>query len=86
MPDHVRMMISVPPKYAVSQAIGHIEGKSAIDLARVCGERRRDFAGRRFWARGYFLSIAGRDAAMIRDDVKNLDKEDQRPDRLNLWR
>ena len=45
MPDHVHMMISIPPKYAVSQVIGYVKGKSAIHLARVYGERRRNFVG-----------------------------------------
>ena len=43
MPDHVHMMISIPPKYAVSQVVGFIKGKSAIHLARVCGEEKRNF-------------------------------------------
>ena len=51
MPDHVHMMISIPPKYAVSQVIGFIKGKSAIRLARVYGERKRNFVGQHFWAR-----------------------------------
>ena len=59
MPDHVHMMISMPPKYAVSQVIGYVKGKSAIHLARVYGERRRNFVGQHFWARGYFVSTAG---------------------------
>jgi putative transposase len=50
MPDHVHMMISIPPKYAVSQVIGYIKGKSAIHLARVYGERKRNFIGQHFWA------------------------------------
>ena len=58
MPDHVHMMISIPPKYAVSQVIGYVKGKSAIHLARVYGERRRNFVGQHFWARGYFVSTA----------------------------
>ena len=54
MPDHVHMLISIPPKYAVSQVVGYIKGKSAIHLARVYGERKRNFVGQHFWARGYF--------------------------------
>jgi putative transposase len=50
MSDHVHMMISIPPKYAVSQVIGYIKGKSAIHLARVYGERKRNFVGQHFWA------------------------------------
>ena len=48
MPDHVHMMISIPPKYAVSQVV--IKGKSAIHLARVYGEKKRNFVGQHFWA------------------------------------
>src|ERR1700732_3769692 len=56
IPDHVQMMISIPPKYAVSQVIGFIKGKSAIPLARVYGENRRNFVGQHFWGRGDLLS------------------------------
>ena len=67
MPDHVHMMIAIPPKYAVSQVIGYIKGKSAIHMARTYGERRRNFVGQHFWARGYFVSTVGRDEAVIRE-------------------
>ena len=49
--DHVHMLIAIPPKYAVSQVIGFIKGKSAIHLARVYGEKKRNFVGQSFWAR-----------------------------------
>ena len=84
--DHVHMMIAVPPKYAVSQVVGFIKGKSAIHLARVYGERRRNFEGQHFWARGYFVSTVGRDEALIREYIQNQEREDQRLDQLNLWR
>src|SRR4051794_12804743 len=51
--DHVRMMISIPPKYAVSQVVGFIKGKSAIHLARTYGERKQNYSGQSFLARGY---------------------------------
>ena len=86
MPDHVHMMISIPPKYAVSQVIGFIKGKSAIHLARVYGERKRNFVGQHFWARGYFVSTVGRDEAVIREYIKKQEKEDERLDQLGLWR
>jgi len=86
MTDHVHMMISIPPKYAVSQVIGYIKGKSAIHLARVYGERRRNYVGQHFWARGYFVSTVGRDEAVIREYIKNQEKEDQRLEQMNLWR
>jgi len=86
MPDHVHMMISIPPKYSVSQVVGFIKGKSAIHLARTYGERKRNFVGQHFWARGYFVSTVGRDEAAIREYIKNQEQEDKRLDQLNLWR
>ena len=86
MPDHVHMMISISPKYAVSNVVGYIKGKSAIHLARVYGERKRNFVGQHFWARGYFVSTVGRDETMIRDYIRNQEREDQRLEQLNLWR
>jgi putative transposase len=83
--DHVHMMIAIPPKYAVSQVIGYIKGKSAIHLARVYGERKRNFVGQSFWARGYFVSTVGRDEAMIREYIRNQEEEDRRLDQLKLW-
>ncbi|PPQ29095.1 IS200/IS605 family transposase [Rhodoblastus sphagnicola] len=86
MPDHVHMMLSIPLKYAVSQVIGYMKGKSAIHLARVYGERKRGFIGQHFWARGYFVSTVGRDEAVIREYIRHQEQEDQRFEQLNLWR
>ena len=84
--DHVHMLIAIPPKYAVSQVIGYIKGKSAIYLARVYGERKRNFVGQHFWARGYFVSTVGRDEGVIRDYIRQQEAEDERLDQMNLWR
>jgi putative transposase len=85
MPDHVHMLIAIPPKYAVSQVIGFIKGKSAIHLARVYGEKKRNFVGQHFWARGYFVSTVGRDETMIREYIRHQEQEDQRIEQMNLW-
>src|SRR5512136_3370189 len=84
--DHVHMMISIPPKHGVSQVIGYIKGKSAIHLARVYGERKRNFVGQHFWARGFFVSTIGRDEHAVRDYIRRQEAEDKRLDQLNLWR
>ena len=86
MPDHVHMLISIPPKLAVSQVVGYIKGKSAIHLARVYGERKRNFVGQHFWARGHFVSKVGRDETAICEYIRHQEREDQRLDQLNLWR
>ena len=61
MGDYVHICISIPPKYAVSNVVGYIKGKSAIAIARRFGERERNFTGEVFWARGYFVSTVGLD-------------------------
>ena len=84
MPDHVHMMISMPPKYAVSQVIGYIKGKSAIHISRTYLGRRQNFPGQHFWARGYFVSTVGPDEQVIREYIRDQEKEDTRIDQLQL--
>ena len=86
LPDHVHMLIAIPPKYAVAQVVGFIKGKSAIHLARVYGERKRNFVGQHFWARGYFVSTVGRDERVIREYIRKQEQEDARLDQLGLWK
>ena len=86
MPDHVHMMISIPPKCEVSQVVGFIKGKSAIHLARVYFDRKRNFVGQHFWARGYFVLTVGRDEAVIRAYIRNQEQEDRRLEQMSLWR
>ena len=83
-PDHVHMLVSIPPKYAVSQVMGFIKGKSAIHIARNFGGRKRNFTGEHFWARGFWVSTVGRDEAMIRRYIQEQEQEDQRVDQLLL--
>ena len=86
MPDHVHMMISIPLKYAVSQVVGYIKGKSAIHIARVYGERKRNYVGQHFWARGYFVSTVGRDEEVIREYIRHQEAEDRRLEQMELIR
>jgi putative transposase len=84
MPDHVHMLLSVPPKYSVAQVMGFVKGKSAIDIARVYAGRRRNFVGQHFWARGYWVSTVGKNEEAIRRYIREQEKEDQRVDQLEL--
>jgi putative transposase len=86
MPDHVHIMISIPPKYSVSQVIGYIKGKSAIHVARTFMGKRQNFVGQHFWARGYFVSTVGRDEAVIREYIRNQEAEDRRLDQQSLFK
>jgi putative transposase len=83
-PDHVHMLISIPPKYSVAQVVGYMKGKSAIYIARTYGKKSRNFIGEHFWARGYLVSTVGRDEEMIREYIRRQEQEDQRLDQLSL--
>ena len=85
MPDHVHMLLSIPPKDAVSQVLGYIKGKSAIHIARVYAGRKRNFVGQHFWARGYLVSTVGRDEATIRRYIQNQEQEDKRHDQQEMF-
>jgi putative transposase len=84
MPDHVHMLLSVPPKYSVSSVMGFIKGKSAIHVARVYAGRRRNYVGQHFWARGYWVSTVGKNEAAVRRYIQDQEKEDQRLEQLEM--
>jgi putative transposase len=84
MPDHVHMCLSIPPKYAVSNVVGYMKGKSAITIARKYGGRARNFTGEVFWARGYFVSTVGLDEEMVRAYIRHQEAEDERYDQMKL--
>jgi putative transposase len=63
-----------------------IKPREKSGLARVYGEKKRNFVGQHFWAKGYFVSTVGRDEAVIREYIKNQEREDSRLEQMNLWR
>jgi len=85
MPDHVHMLMSIPPKYAVSQVMGYIKGKSAIHIARTYVGQRQNFTGQHFWARGYYVSTVGKDEEAVRRYIRDQQKEDKRLEQLELF-
>ena len=85
MPDHVHMLLSIPPKYSVSGVVGFIKGKSAIAIARRFMDRAKNFVGQNFWARGYYVSTVGRDEEQIRKYIAEQEKQDKRLDQLKMF-
>lgn len=83
--DHVHMLLSIPPKYSVSQVVGFLKGKSAIQIARNFQGRKQNFIGQHFWARGYYVSTVGKDENIVREYIRNQEREDKRLDQLNLF-
>jgi putative transposase len=85
MADHVDMMLMIPPKYSVSGVVGYIKGKSAIAIARRFMDRKKNFVGLSFWARGYYVSTVGKDEAQVRNYIREQEKEDRRLDQLKMF-
>ncbi len=85
MPDHVHILLSIPPKYSVAQIVGFIKGKSAIQIARNFQGRKKNFVGQNFWARGYYVSTVGKDEDAVRAYIQHQEKEEKRLDQLNLF-
>ena len=84
-PDHIHMLISIPPKYSVAQVVGYIKGKSAIHIARTYLGQRKNYSGMHFWARGYFVSTVGADEEVVKAYIQAQEKEDQRVEQLSLF-
>ena len=82
--DHVHMVVSIPPKYSVSQVVGYVKGKSAIWVARATG-KSRNFVGQNFWARGYCVSTIGLDEEAIREYVRGQEEGDTKLDQLRMF-
>jgi putative transposase len=83
MKDH--MLISIPPKYSVSSIVGFIKGKSSIWIAQNIDNKKQNFVGHKFWARGYFVSTVGADEKNIRNYIQNQESDDRKLDQLNLF-
>ena len=86
MGDHLHMLISIPPKYSVSQVVGYIKGKSAIHIARNYMGRQSNCIGQSFWARGDYVSTAGRDEETIRQYIRKQEEVDRKIDQLKLFK
>ncbi len=86
MRDHVHMCISIAPKYAVSNVVGYLKGRSAIAIAREFRGRQRNFSGEHFWARGYFVSTVGLDEEVVLAYIRNQEEVDDKQERLRLGR
>jgi putative transposase len=85
MLDHVHMMMSIPPKYAVANVIGFMKGKSSIWIAQNIAGKKQNFVGHKFWARGYYASTVGADEKVVRAYIQKQEAEDRRLDELSLF-
>tara|TARA_B100000949_G_C14044156_1_gene350792 strand:+ start:147 stop:584 length:438 start_codon:yes stop_codon:yes gene_type:complete len=77
MPDHIHMLLSIPPKYSVAMTVGYLKGKSAIRIHRELANKKGSLFGRSFWSRGYCVSTVGLDEAMIRRYIQEQEKNER---------
>jgi putative transposase len=82
--DHVHLVLSIPPKYAVSEVIGTIKGRVAIWLFKELPELRKRYWGRKFWSRGYFLSTIGVNESIIRQYIQRQELKERQAERLGF--
>ena len=83
MPDHVHMLLSIPPKFSVAMVVGYLKGKSAIQIHREALNVKQGFTGKHFWSRGYCVSTIGLDEQMIRAYVRSQEESDRQEDLFN---
>ena len=82
MPDHIHLLLSIPPKYSVSQIMGYLKGKSAMMIFERHAKLKYKFGNRHLWAEGYYVSTVGLNTATIQKYIREQEKEDQIMDKL----
>ena len=82
MPDHIHLLLSIPPKYSVSQIMGYLKGKSAMMIFERHANLKYKFGNRHFWAEGYYVRTVGLNTATIQKYIREQEKEDQIMDKL----
>ena len=83
-PDHIHMLLSIPPKYSVSQIMGFLKGKSSLMIFDRHANLKYKYGNRHFWARGYFVDTVGRNKKQIQEYIKNQLQEDQIADQMSI--
>ena len=77
MPDHIHLVLRIPPKFSVALVVGYLKGKSAIQIRREALGVKKGFTGKHFWSRGYCVSTVGLDEATVRAYVRNQEELDK---------
>ena len=83
MPDHIHLLVSVPPKYSISQFMGYLKGKSAMMIFERHANLKYKFGNRNFWATGYYVSTVGLNTATVQKYIREQEKQDQIEDSLS---
>ena len=84
-PDHIHMLVSIPPKYSVSQIMGYLKGKSSMLIYQRWGNMKFAYRNREFWCKGYYVDTAGNNSKAIKEYISNQLKHDKETDQLSLF-
>jgi putative transposase len=83
-PDHIHMLLSIPPKYSVSQIMGYLKGKSSLMIFEKYANMKYKYGNRHFWCRGYYVDTVGKNKAKIAEYIKNQLHEDKQFEQLSM--
>ena len=83
MPDHIHMLVRIPPKIAVSNFMGYLKGKSSLMIFERHANLKYKYGNRNFWAKGFFVSTVGLDTKKVQEYIRNQEKEDMMQDDLS---
>ena len=84
-PDHVHLMVSIPPKYSVSGFMGYLKGKSSLMIFQKFGNMKFAYRNREFWAKGYYVDTVGKNTKAIKTYIANQLKSGREADQLSLF-
>ena len=84
-PDHIHLLLSIPPKISVSSFMGYLKGKSSLMIFQKYGNMKFAYRNREFWCRGYYVDTAGKNTKAIQAYIQNQLKNDQENDQLSLF-
>ena len=84
MPDHIHMLVSIPPSISVSEFVGYLKGKSSLMIFDRHANLKYKYGNRHFWCRGYYVDTVGKNTVKIREYIRNQLAEDQEYDQLSL--
>ena len=82
--DHIHMLISVPPKYSISQVMGYLKGKSSLMIFEKYANLKYKYGNRHFWCRGFYVDTVGRNKKVIAEYIKNQLHEDKEAEQLSI--
>jgi len=82
--DHIHMLVSIPPKYSVSQIMGYLKGKSSLMIFEKYANLKYKYGNRHFWCRGYYVDTVGRNKKAISEYIRNQLRQDQEEDQMSI--